>query len=90
VSAACRFCGCTEADPCRLETNEACLLNVQTLVCNRPKCIVAHEQSQRRDRRLTAAEIARIVAPIAERFFARQRSKREARKSRLRKQRRAA
>lgn len=86
----CRFCACAEDEPCRLETNEACVLNVQTSVCNSPKCILAQQQLQKRADRRVAEERKSLVEPIAQRFIESRRRQREARKNKSRKYRRAA
>ena len=37
----CRYCGCTELEPCRLEDGEACCwLDSTRTVCSAPACIV--------------------------------------------------
>ena len=80
----CRFCRCTEDDPCTLVTNEACVLNVITLCCNNPGCLVALGQMRRRVSRQVREEIARMVGPIAQKFIQQRRREREAAKTRSR------
>lgn len=43
VPGKCRHCGCTEDNPCTLETGEHCLLNAQESKCSRPACILQEE-----------------------------------------------
>ena len=37
---ACRFCHCTEADPCGLSTGDKCSINQKTGYCSAPRCQV--------------------------------------------------
>jgi hypothetical protein len=86
----CRWCSCTEEDPCKLETNEPCILNVQTLACNAPKCVLAQIAANKKLARRLAEERRQLVTPIAQRFLERRRREREARKSKSRNHRRVA
>jgi hypothetical protein len=87
----CRSCGCSEENPCRLETNEDCILNVVTLLCNNPKCILASIGVKRQLDARKREETARLVRPIEERFLEKRRRDRERRrKTKPKKQQRRA
>jgi hypothetical protein len=63
----CRHCGCTEEDPCRLNTGEPCSWADDTrTVCSRPSCMKAEAARKRsakaaRPKRLTAADVHALI-----------------------------
>jgi hypothetical protein len=85
----CRFCGCTEAEPCRLETNEDCILNVLSGVCSNPRCVVAKQELGHRLAAQRREHTAQLVKPIASRFLEAFRRRATRSKSKTKKNRRA-
>lgn len=65
----CRYCGCTESNPCKLQTGEECSWydKVRT-VCNGPSCVRQYE-AERRQRRATKRKktTAEVHAEIMQR-----------------------
>lgn len=61
VSGTCRFCGCTEANPCNLRTGDnCCWVDSDRTVCSRPSCIHAEMMRMKNFRRsVFAAQNAR-------------------------------
>ena len=63
----CRHCGCTEDNPCRLYTAEACSwADATRTVCNSPSCMKAEAARKRsisaaRPRRLTSADVHALI-----------------------------
>jgi hypothetical protein len=62
----CRFCRCTEDDPCRIPGGDSCSWYVATRdVCTAPGCITAYHAELRRkmsrNKRRTPAEIHALM-----------------------------
>jgi hypothetical protein len=62
----CRYCGCTESDPCRLQDGDECSwLNTRQTVCNAPGCqrqyYAALAALAPRKRRLTSVDINKLI-----------------------------
>ena len=86
----CSCCGCTEENPCRLETGDTCMLSVATSRCNNPRCVLAAVQANKVLARKQREEKARLVRPILDRWIAFKRQKKEAQQRKFRKTKRAA
>lgn len=68
----CRYCNCTESNACKLEDGEPCCWVDRTrTVCSNPACVKAEGdrirkvnadcEAQKRARRLTSADVHRLI-----------------------------
>ena len=62
----CRFCRCTEGNPCTLPGGEICILNVVTETCSKLGCAFAALAEKKRLARQTKAEARRVVGSLVE------------------------
>lgn len=84
----CRFCACTEDDPCRVESGEDCILMADRGYCTNPRCIMAADLERKTVRRATETTRREAVKPIRERWheaIARRRKESEMQRKRRRK-----
>jgi hypothetical protein len=81
IAGVCRYCRCTEANPCHLPDGEACnWFDPTRTLCSAPACLAAHFRELEHERQRRAAPGLRRRSPAE--IFALQKQEQRARRRR--------